>query len=139
MTEESAIEQHRYGMAITVDVAVDEAERRVRAALAEEGFGILTEIDMAATFKAKLGVDRPPYKILGACNPPLAHRAVEAEQAIGLLLPCNVVVYEDGGRTVVAAMEPTIMSDLIDNAELAEVAAEARSRLARALEKTAAG
>lgn len=122
-----------YGMAVETGLAPEEAEARIREALAAEGFGILTEIDVAATLRDKLGVERPPYRILGACNPPLAHRALEADERIGLLLPCNVVVYESGEGTVVAALEPAVMATLADPEEVAAVAAEARERLARAL------
>ena len=126
--------QERYGLTVHTDMPTDEAEAAIRAALDEQGFGILTEIDLAATLHKKLGVERPAYKILGACNPTLANRAVDAEQAIGLLLPCNIAVYEtaDGG-TVVAAMEPELMATMTDNPELADVAAEAKRRISLAL------
>ena len=127
------MEQTAYGMVVKTDRPIDEAEQAIKDSLAAEGFGILTEIDVAATLKQKLGVERPPYKILGACNPPLAHRGLEAEQDLGLLLPCNVVVYERDDTTVVAALEPQLMSDVTKNPELADVAAEARGRLQKAL------
>ena len=122
-----------YGMGIEVAMPMDAAEEAVRGALADEGFGILTEIDVQATMKAKLDIDRSPYKILGACNPPLAARALAADEHVGMLLPCNVVVYESDAGTVVAAMEPAIMATVSPEAALAEVAADARERLTRAL------
>lgn len=124
---------HGYGMATSTSLAPAEAEIHIRQALEAEGFGVLTEIDMAGTLKDKLGVERAPYKILGACNPSLAARALEAEEEIGLLLPCNVVVYGAGERTVVAAMEPQAMVKLTSNPDLEAVANEARERLDRAL------
>ena len=127
------MERLPYGIGITTPMTLDEAEAAVRAALAEEGFGVLTEIDVAATMKAKLDLDMKPYKILGACNPPLAARALAADEHIGMLLPCNVVVYESATGTVVAAMEPAIMATISPEAALAEVAADARERLTRAL------
>ena len=124
-----------YGMGIEVAMPMDAAEEAVRGALADEGFGILTEIDVQATMKAKLDIDRSPYKILGACNPPLANRALNVDEHIGLLLPCNVVLYETGETTTIAAMEPSIMATMSSSPELKEVAAEARARLIGALER----
>jgi uncharacterized protein (DUF302 family) len=127
------MKQTRYGMVVTTNQPMEEAEAALRASLASEGFGILTEIDVAATLKEKLGVERAPYKILGACNPPLANRGLEAEDDLGLLLPCNVVVYVKGNETVIAALEPQLMAEITDNPELQDVAAEARGRLEKAL------
>lgn len=126
--------EESYGLTITTDMGPAAAEAAIRDALAEEGFGILTEIDVKATFAAKLGIDYPPYKILGACNPNLAHAALEAEKRIGLLLPCNVVVAESSeGKTVVSVLDPRVMERVTDNEGLAEIAEAARTRLERAL------
>ncbi len=114
----------------------DEAVQKTREALQGQGFGVLTEIDTREKMKEKLGVDMPRYLILGACNPPLARKALQAEPEIGLLLPCNVIVYESAaGETVVAAIDPDAMLAMIgDNAAVAEVARDARTRLTAAID-----
>ena len=126
----------RYGMGTTVPLAYDDAVAQTKQALAAEGFGVLSEIDIAATMKKKLGVDISPYVILGACNPPLAHRALLAEREIGLLLPCNVIVYaaDEPGRSVVSAMDPVEALQLTGNDEVKAVAEDVRARLWRVLE-----
>jgi uncharacterized protein (DUF302 family) len=130
----------RYGFGTTVDLPYAQAVERVREELGKEGFGVLTEIDVAATLKKKIDVDFRPYIILGACNPPLAHQALSAEPDIGLLLPCNVVVYADEreGRSVVAAMDPQAALALADNPAVEPIAADVRARLQRVLEGVAA-
>jgi uncharacterized protein (DUF302 family) len=125
--------QTRYSFGTRLAGTVTDLRPAVEAALKAEGFGVLTEIDVAATMKAKLGVDVPPYVILGACNPPLAHRAITAEPSIGTLLPCNVILRADGETTVVEAMDPAAAMSLSDSAELAAVAAEVRGRLVRVI------
>jgi uncharacterized protein (DUF302 family) len=122
-----------YGITLTLDTPFPEVVDRVRAALAEQGFGILTEIDVQATLREKLGEEMEDYLILGACNPPLAHRALAVDRRIGLLLPCNVVVRTAEGRTVVEAMDPQIMVQVTEQTELAAVADEAATRLHKAL------
>jgi uncharacterized protein (DUF302 family) len=122
-----------YAITLTLDAPFPEVVDRVRAALAEQGFGVLTEIDVQATLRAKLGQEMEDYLILGACNPPLAHRALAVDRRIGLLLPCNVVVRTAEGRTVVEAMDPQIMVQVTEEPELAAVADEAASRLRKAL------
>lgn len=125
-----------YGLPRAVSLSQDEAIERAKAALATEGFGILCELDIAATLKAKLDVDFPPYVILGACNPQLAHRALTAEPEIGLLLPCNVVIYQDAEhrKTTVVAMDPVAALALTHNDRIAAVAAEAKERLQRVID-----
>ena len=123
----------KYAFGKTVSTPYEETLQRATAALAAEGFGVLTEIDVAATLKAKLGKDMEPYNILGACNPQFAHRAIEMEPQIGALLPCNVVVRVEGGRTIVEIMDPHAVLSLVDKPGIATVAAEVRERLARVL------
>ncbi|MCK6212518.1 DUF302 domain-containing protein [Georgenia sp. EYE_87] len=122
-----------YGISVTLDQPFDDAVAAVREALAEQGFGVLTEIDMAATLKKKLDVDIAPQVILGACNPPLAHRALQAEESIGLLLPCNVVVRGGDGAVVVEALDPQVMVGVTGNDALTAVADDAAARLRAAL------
>ena len=124
-----------YTIAGTTSLAFAEAVARVRDELAEEGFGVLTEIDVQATLREKLGVEIGPYLILGACNPTYAHRALGIEPDLGALLPCNVVVYERDGETTVSAVDPVAMLAIVDNAELDEISGEVRSRVERAVEK----
>ena len=125
----------KYAFGKTVALPFAAATEAVTQALAKEGFGVLTEIDVAATLKKKLGIERPPYKILGACNPQFAARALEAEPQIGALLPCNVVVREDaGGKTVVEIMDPDAVLGLVGRPEIAPIAAEVRARLERVLQ-----
>ena len=124
----------KYGFGKTVEIGFADAVARVTQALQSEGFGVLTDIDVAATMKKKLNEDMPPYRILGACNPPLAHRALEAEPAIGLLLPCNVVVRQDpAGKVHVEFMDPNAVLDLVDKPEINRVASEVRQRLERVM------
>lgn len=120
---------------VMVDLTPEEAEAAVRETLAEQGFGVLTEIDVAATLRAKLGVERSPLKILGACNPALAHQALEIDPSVALLLPCNVVVEAAGARTRVAAVDP---HDLMADPRFGDLADEAAGRLRRAVEAVAA-
>ena len=131
----------RYGIGTTVEMDYALTVERTKEALAAEGFGVLSEIDIAATLKKKLDVDFRPYVILGACNPPLAYRALTAERDLGLLLPCNVVVYaaDEPGRSVVAAMDPEAALGLTGNREVREVAREVKARLERVLSSVAAG
>ncbi|MDR3393861.1 MAG: DUF302 domain-containing protein [Parasulfuritortus sp.] len=123
-----------YGFGTEVAGGFDAVVGRVIEALKQEGFGVLTDIDVAATLEKKLNQKMPPYRILGACNPPLAHRAIMAEPSIGLLLPCNVVVREDAaGKIQVEFMDPDAVLKLVDRPEIAELAREVRQRLERVM------
>jgi len=114
----------------------DEAVRKVTETLKEQGFGVLTEIDAKKVLKEKLGLDRKPYKILGACNPHFAHKAIDMEPELGTLLPCNVLVYErDDGKVVVTAMDPEAALKLVGNPSVEEIAKEVRKRIEKALER----
>lgn len=122
-----------YTLTVTVPRGLDDTEKRVRDALSEEGFGILTEIDVQATLKEKIGEDIGGYRILGACNPPLAHQAIGVDPDIGALLPCNVVLRENGSGTDVVAADPAAMLRLADADGLDELAADVRARIERAI------
>ena len=122
-----------YGFGLHLDLPFDEALLRTRAALKEQGFGVLTEIDVQQTLKEKLGATFRRYVILGACNPPLAYRALSAEIDIGLLLPCNVVLYEEDNGVTVKMMDPQAALGLVAHPAIASLAVEARDRLERAL------
>jgi uncharacterized protein (DUF302 family) len=122
-----------YGTTIELELPYEQAVPRVKEAFAVQGFGTLTEIDVRATLKDKLGQQLEPYVILGACNPELAHRALEIDPAIGLLLPCNVVVRSDQGRTLVQALNPQVMVTVPERAELQPIADEAARRIQAAL------
>jgi len=124
----------KYAFGKSVDLKYGQAIDRVTEALREQGFGVLTEIDVAATLKKRLGKDMPPYRILGACNPEFAHQALEAEPQIGALLPCNIVIREDaGGKVFVEIMDPEAVMQLVDRPEVGAIAAEVRRRLERVL------
>lgn len=126
-----------YTLSSTTKLGFTEAVARVRAELASEGFGVLCEIDVQATFKQKLDVDRDPYLILGACNPKLAHAALQAEPELGVLLPCNVVIYTHAGQTRIAAVNAELMLSIVGNDALSETASEVRRRLASVVDRAA--
>jgi uncharacterized protein (DUF302 family) len=126
-----------YTLSTTTELTFTDAVARTREELAAAGFGVLCEIDVQATLKTKLGVDREPYLILGACNPPLAHAALEAEPELGTLLPCNVVVYERDGQTHIAAVDAERMLSIVGNDQLAETASEVRRRLIAVVKRAA--
>lgn len=124
-----------YGISKKLDISYEEATEKIREALAKEGFGILTEIDVKATLKKKLDKDFRKYVILGACNPSYAYKALSAETEIGLLLPCNVIVYEnDGGGSTVSVMDPVIALGIVGRDDIEPVAKEVRELLVRALD-----
>ena len=122
-----------YGIRTVINASYDEALSRARAALTSEGFGVLCEIDIQAKLKEKLGVDTPRYVILGACNPPLAHQALQQEPDLGLLLPCNVIVYEVGNQSVVAAIEAESMMTVTGNDKLTPIAKQVGEKLKRVI------
>jgi len=125
----------KYGFGKTVDLTFDRAIEHVTQALQGEGFGVLADIDVAAAMKKKLNQDMPPYRILGACNPPLAHRALTAEPSIGLLLPCNVVVRQDAaGKVHVEFMDPNVVLELVSKPDITQLAGEVRQRLERVMQ-----
>lgn len=126
-----------YTLSTPTPLSIDDAVSRVRDELAAEGFGVLCEIDVTATLKQKLGVEREPYVILGACNPRLAHSALQAEPELGTLLPCNVAVYRRHGETHIAAVDAERMLSIVDNDELAATATEVRSRLSAVVDRAA--
>ena len=128
-----------YGMTTPVSTSYQETVQNVRSLLKEEGFGVLTEIDVKQTIKEKLGLDVDNYIILGACNPPLAHRAISSDPIVGLLLPCNVIVFEREGRTTVSAIDPISMMVGVGNEPLEAVAREVRPKLERVIQKLGEG
>ena len=124
----------QYGFSKTTDYNFDQAIDKVTEELKKDGFGVLTSIDVKETLKKKINVDFKKYTILGACNPPLAHQALLAEEELGLLLPCNVIVYEKNNKTVVSIFDPNVMAHLIDNPEMKFVAEEVKIKLQKVLE-----
>ncbi len=129
------MESNAYGFGHKLDIPYEQAVEAVKAALKSEGFGVLTEIDVRKTMKEKLGAEFRPYVIVGACNPPLAHQALSSDLDIGLLLPCNVVVYQEGAGSVVKAMDPEAALGVVPVEGLRPVAAQAKAKLERALAK----
>lgn len=130
------MEQINYGFSKVVDLGYEEAIEKVTEELKKEGFGILTEIDVKETLKKKLDVDFKPYKILGACNPPFAYKSLQAEEQIGLMLPCNVIVYvNDDNETIVAAIDPMASMQAVKNDKLGEVAETIQSKLKKVVER----
>jgi uncharacterized protein (DUF302 family) len=123
-----------YGFTKELDIPYETAIERVKDVLKQEGFGVLTEIDIKKKIKEKLGLDMNKYIILGACNPPSAYKAILAEENIGLMLPCNVIVYEKGGKTVLSFVRPTVAMQMVDNAELQKVAEAVEEKLKRAFD-----
>lgn len=129
------MENIKYGFGKSVNYSFDEAIEKVTEELKKEGFGILTEIDVKETLKKKLDVDFKPYKILGACNPPFAHKALQSEEQIGLMLPCNVIVYvNDAGKTIVAAIDPIASMQAVQNDTLGELAETIQSKLKKVID-----
>jgi len=124
----------KYGYKRKVPLPFGEAVEKVREELSKEGFGILTEIDVKATLKKKLGIEHENYLILGACNPPLALKALQAEKDIGLFLPCNVIVYEDGGKVFVSAILPTVAMQVVGNPSLADLGKMVEEKLIRVVD-----
>ena len=123
-----------YGYTKKVGLTFDEAVKRTREELSKEGFGVLTEIDVKKTLKTKLDVDYDDYLILGACNPPFAYQALQVEKEVGLLLPCNVIVYRDGGETFVSTILPTDAMSIVDNDALGVVAVEVEAKLKKVVD-----
>lgn len=121
----------KYGFSTTTSLPYEAAVEKVTEELKKEGFGVLTTIDVRDTLKKKLDVEFPRYVILGACNPPFAHKALQAEEEIGLLLPCNVIVYDRKGTTVVSVFDPMVMTAVLDNPAMGPIAEEVRARLER--------
>ena len=120
-----------YGFSKTVDLSFEDTINKVTEELKKEGFGILTTIDIKETLKNKIDVDFKKYTILGACNPTLAHKALQAEEEIGLLLPCNVIVYEKEGKSAVSVFDPSLMSKIVENEKLDSIAEEVKEKLER--------
>jgi uncharacterized protein (DUF302 family) len=123
----------QYGFSKTIDLSFENTIEKVTEELKKEGFGVLTTIDVKETLKKKIDVDFKKYTILGACNPPLAHKALQAEEEIGLLLPCNVIVYEKDNKTAVSVFNPGLMSQVVDNKNIKPVADEVQEKLKRVL------
>ena len=123
-----------YGYKKQVNLPYEQAVAKVRQELPKEGFGVLMDIDVKATVKKRLGVDFDNYVILGACNPPFAHKALKIEKDIGLLMPCNVIVYDDKGKTFVAAVIPTVTMSMVNNPALAETAQQVEAKLKKVID-----
>jgi uncharacterized protein (DUF302 family) len=123
----------QYGFSKTIDLTYEQALEKVTAELKKEGFGVLTTIDVKETLKQKINVDFKKYTILGACNPPIAHKALQIEEELGLLLPCNVIVYEKDGKTRVSIFDPMVMTWIMENDQMKPIATEVQEKLQRVL------
>jgi uncharacterized protein (DUF302 family) len=123
-----------YGYKREIAISFEDAVKRLREELPKEGFGVLTEIDVKATLKKKLDADFDNYVILGTCNPPFAYRALQAEKDVGLLLPCNIIVYEDSGRTYISAIVPTVAMSMVENEGLVDIAIEVEAKLKKVID-----